>query len=226
MQIRILLVAASVQEIDILKTIPGIESYKEGLRFQNSLIIPLVTGVGSMATSWTLSKWFSTNQRPDLAINIGIAGSYSDSLKIGDVVMPVTDCFADSGIETNEGFQTLSEAGLLDPDVFPFTSGKIIAENKFITLASSLIRKADAITVNCASGTETTISRLEKKYKPDIETMEGATFFYICKGENIPFLALRSISNRVEPRNKNNWNIPLALDKLSEKLKELLLLFD
>ena len=54
--------------------------------------------------------------------------------------------------------------------------------------------------------------------------MEGAAFFYICSGEKIPFLALRSISNRVEPRNKNNWNIPLALDNLSEKLKEIILL--
>ncbi len=56
--------------------------------------------------------------------------------------------------------------------------------------------------------------------------MEGATFFYICTGEKIPFLALRSISNRVEPRNKKNWNIPLALDNLSEKLKEIILLLD
>jgi futalosine hydrolase len=50
--------------------------------------------------------------------------------------------------------------------------------------------------------------------------MEGATFFYICSGEKIPFLAIRSISNRVEPRDKNKWNIPVALNNLSEKLIE------
>ena len=65
-----------------------------------------------------------------------------------------------------------------------------------------------------------------EKYNPDIETMEGATFFYICSRENIPFLALRAISNRVEPRNKEKWNIQLALDNLSEKLKEVLLTFE
>jgi futalosine hydrolase len=80
--------------------------------------------------------------------------------------------------------------------------------------------------VNSSTGSYFTIERLVKKYNPDIETMEGATFFYICSGEKIPFLALRSVSNRVEPRNKSKWDIPLALENLSEKLEELLLLFD
>jgi futalosine hydrolase len=53
--------------------------------------------------------------------------------------------------------------------------------------------------------------------------MEGATFFYICSMENIPFLALRAISNRVEKRNRDNWNITLALKNLSEKLNDVLL---
>jgi len=62
-----------------------------------------------------------------------------------------------------------------------------------------------------------------RKFNPDIETMEGATFFYICSMENIPFLALRAISNRVEKRNRDNWNITLALKNLSEKLNDVLL---
>jgi futalosine hydrolase len=80
-----------------------------------------------------------------------------------------------------------------------------------------------AITVNTATGSETTKEKLAKKFNPDIETMEGATFFYICSRENIPFLALRAISNKVEKRNKNNWNIELALNNLSEKLVDIIL---
>jgi futalosine hydrolase len=53
--------------------------------------------------------------------------------------------------------------------------------------------------------------------------MEGATFFYLCSREKIPFLALRAISNMVERRNKNNWDIDLALNNLSEKLIAVLL---
>jgi futalosine hydrolase len=56
--------------------------------------------------------------------------------------------------------------------------------------------------------------------------MEGATFFYICRGEKIPFLAIRAVSNYVEPRNRGKWNIPLALGNLAEKLAELFLILD
>ena len=68
-------------------------------------------------------KWFSANGRPDLVINAGIAGSYKEEIKIGDVVMPVTDCFADAGIEDGNNFLTLTEAGLLSPGEFPFSRG-------------------------------------------------------------------------------------------------------
>jgi futalosine hydrolase len=53
--------------------------------------------------------------------------------------------------------------------------------------------------------------------------MEGAAFFYVCSKENIPFLALRAVSNRVEPRDKAKWNIPLALKNLSDELGKVLL---
>ena len=86
-----------------------------------------------------------------------------------------------------------------------------------------ILKPVRAITVNTSTGSEITMEKLLKKYNPDIETMEGATFFYICSRENIPFLALRAISNKVEKRNKNNWNINLALNNLSEKLIEVLL---
>ena len=88
----------------------------------------------------------------------------------------------------------------------------------------SILKPVKAITVNTATGSETTRNRLMKKFNPDIETMEGATFFYICCREKIPFLALRAISNRVEPRDIKKWNIPLALNNLSEKLMEILLI--
>jgi futalosine nucleosidase len=224
MSIKVLLIAATDAEAEAFRKIQGIKSCQDGFLLGQSEVRLLVTGVGSIATSWAMTKWLSSNSRPDLAINIGIAGSFRDDIKIGDVVVPVSDCFADAGIETVTGFITLEEAGLADPDRFPFTGGKIIAENKYCSMALNFLKPAKAITVNSASGSQESIDRMLKKYNPDIETMEGATFFYICSGEKLPFLALRSISNKVEPRNKDKWNIPLALGNLSEKLKKFLLM--
>jgi futalosine hydrolase len=224
MSIKVLLITATDAEAEAFRKIQGIKSYQDDFLLGRSEISLLVTGIGSVATSWAMTKWLSSNPKPDLLINIGIAGSFRDNIEIGDVVVPVSDCFADAGIVTSDGFITLEEAGLADPDRFPFTGGKILAENKYCSMALDFLKPAESITVNSASGSQESIDRILKKYSPDIETMEGATFFYICSREKLPFLALRSISNKVEPRNKDKWNISLALDNLSEKLKKFLLM--
>jgi futalosine hydrolase len=213
MPLRILVVSATQTESEILKEVNGVD------------LIPVVTGVGAVATAWTLTRYLCGEQLPDLAVNIGIAGSFNSDIPPGDVVMPVSDCFADSGVEDRSGFLSLSEAGLQDSDELPFRSGRIIAENRFVSAASQILRPVSAITVNTASGSLPTIARISEKYHPDIETMEGAAFFYVCSREKIPFMALRAVSNMVEPRDREKWNIGLALANLSVKLHEILLLF-
>lgn len=220
---RILLVTATFAEARSLLKADNALNQPEVFSIGKCDVELLITGVGGISTAWALTKWFSSNPKPDLAINAGIAGSYKPDFQPGDVVVPVSDCFADSGIETDSGFQTLFEAGLEDPDRFPFRNGRIMADNRFITMATSMLKPVNAITVATATGTAATIERLKSKYNPDIETMEGSTFFYICSRESIKFLAFRSVSNRVEPRNRDKWNIPLALNNLSEKLKEFIL---
>jgi futalosine hydrolase len=168
-----------------------------------------------------MKQWFSENNRPDLVINAGIAGSFNEGIKKGEVVMPVSDCFADQGIETGDRYLTLAETGVVDPDEFPFRNGFLHCENKFSAKTATLVKPVRAITVNTTSGTESTIEKLRNKFNPDIETMEGATFFYICARENISFLALRAVSNMVVPGRSDKWEIPLALENLSEKIKEV-----
>jgi futalosine hydrolase len=226
MERRVLLVFATSSEAEILEKISGMIPFEDGFRFGNSIISTLVTGVGGISIAWSMKQWLSINPKPDLAINAGIAGSFSDKLKIGEVVIPVTDCFADMGIESGDKMITLYEAGLSDPDLFPFEKGVINSRNEFINKLGQTTIKVNAITVNMCSGSAATIEKLKNKFNPDIETMEGATFFYICAREKIPFLAVRAISNKVEPRSKETWNVPFALENLTGKMKEILLTLD
>jgi futalosine hydrolase len=76
--------------------------------------------------------------------------------------------------------------------------------------------------VGTSTGTLATREKLISKFSPDIETMEGATFFYLCKRFGIPFFALRAISNRVEVRNRENWDIKTALRNLGESINYIL----
>ena len=223
MPLKILYVTATGSEAATLTNIPGLLPLPEGYRFGELEINMLITGVGSVSTSWALKQWISLNGKPDLAINGGIAGSYQDEFLPGDVVMPISDCFADAGIEDGDNFITLAEAGLISANEFPYKNGNIYTDPHYSERLKGVIKTVRAITVNTATGSEISRRKLLEKFNPDIETMEGATFFYICSLENIPFIALRAISNKVERRNKNNWNIALALNNLSAKLNEVLL---
>jgi len=217
------IIAATDEEASVVRNMEGIEDIAGRPFFRKKGIDILVTGVGTVATAWALTKMFSSGIRPDIAINIGIAGTFRDDIPVGSVVMPVSDCFGDAGIDTHKGFFTLSEAGLQDPDKFPFRNGKLVAENKFVQKVAAIVETVNAVTVNAASGSQEQIGKIMGKYNPDIETMEGAAFFYVCAMENIPFIALRAISNKVEPRNREKWNIPIALKNLSMVLNDVLL---
>jgi futalosine hydrolase len=222
MSFKILYVTATSIEAEVLKSIRGIKAVSGGYRLSKLEITPLVTGVGSVATLWTMKQWISVNRKPDIAINGGIAGSYREEIMVGDVVMPVSDCFADSGIEDGVKFLTLPEAGLSGEDDFPFTAGYLNADARYTEPMQWVLKPVNAITVNTATGSQSTKGKLVKKFDPDIESMEGAAFFYTCLRDEIPFLALRAISNIVERRNRKKWDIGLALGNLSEKLDEVM----
>jgi futalosine hydrolase len=223
MSLNILFVTATPMEADTLRKITGLNESGKGLIARQCTFKLLITGIGSIATSWALTNWYSSNPKPDLAINAGIAGSYREDIETGQVVVPVSDCFADMGVETETGFKTLAEAGLEKPGKFPFSDGKIISDNRFVKYASTILNPVKAISVNTSTGSIASRNRLMNKFNPDIETMEGAAFFYICSMERIPFLAIRSISNMVGPRDKGRWNIPLALESLAINLQEIIL---
>ena len=175
MPFKILYVTATKPEGDTINKACNLVSVQNGSgKFE---IYRLVTGVGSISTAWSLKEWITINGKPDLAINGGIAGSYKDEIILGDVVTPLTDCFADAGIEDGDKFLTLSEAGLEKQDVFPFSGGLIYSDKIIYDKIKGILKPVNAITVNMATGSETTREKLLKKFNPDIETMEGATFF-------------------------------------------------
>ena len=52
--------------------------------------------------------------------------------------------------------------------------------------------------------------------------MEGAAFFKVCNYFNVPCMQIRSISNRVEKRNKENWDISLAIENLNREVAQII----
>jgi len=176
---------------------------KEGLAVQT-----LVTGVGSIATAFNLGVLFAQS-RTEWAINAGIAGSFDPALKIGDVVQVATERFGDLGVEEADGrFRDLAELGF---------SQEAILRNPQPAIPGLPV--CQGLTVNKAHGSADSIQRIQEKYpEVQVESMEGAAFFYACLAAGIPFAEIRSISNRVEPRNRDAWDLPLSIRTLNEVL--------
>ncbi len=178
----------------------------------------LITGVGSTATAFVLGQTFA-KQKFDLAIQAGIGGAFSPDVALGTVFNVVSEQFGDLGVEQKDGHLTdVFEMELADRSAPPFTEGKMLNPAG----ASDFLPSAKGLTVNKVHGSEKSIAAIRRKYDADVESMEGAAFFYACLLAGQPFLELRSISNIVEPRNRDNWDLPKAIDALNQTLLEML----
>jgi len=180
----------------------------------------LVTGVGMVATAFALGRHLSANNY-DLVVNLGIAGSFDRGIALGEVVEITEDTFAELGAEDDLNFLPIAELGFGEATFYP--SKKLTdLYNLFNTFN---LKQATAITVNTVHGNEGSIKKVAERLNPQVESMEGAAFFYACKQFNVACLQIRAVSNYVEKRNRDNWNIGLAIKNLNTFAVEFLKLY-
>lgn len=184
----------------------------------NHAIRYAVHGVGLLPAAFHLQKIAA--EKPDLIIQCGMAGSYNPEIHIGETVV-VANEMTDTGAETG-GNTLLSTFDLefMQKNDFPFEGGQLPCP--FLKSQAWGLREVSGLTVSYGTGTEETMEKRKNKYHADIETMEGAALHYVCLMMGIPFLQIRTISNKVEKRNKLNWDIPLALNKNASEIKRIL----
>jgi len=166
----------------------------------------LITGVGMVNTAINLTKELIKSDY-DLVINMGIAGSFSDDVKTGDVVEVVEDTFSEIGFENGDKFSE-------------FTDFRI--KTSYSVKSKTNLRKAKGITINTAHGKEDSITEIVNRINSDIETMEGASVFKVCEELDVSCMQIRAISNNVEIRNKDNWDIDLAIRNLNSEVEKII----
>lgn len=219
---RVLITAAEEEELICAKqALNSLEKFE-----QEELEVEfMLSGIGTTSTSYRLTKILNTPEKQfDFAINIGIAGSFSHEFPIGMVSRIEKEFFGDLGFETFSGFQTLFDYQILDANTFPYKNGALIAPELPFAIEDVLsnYKKGVGVTVQTVSGFPEKTQRLIAGFSPQIESMEGAAFFYVCLLEKIPFVELRSVSNEVGERDRAKWNIPAALKSLKEATSQLL----
>ncbi|MEQ7802434.1 futalosine hydrolase [Pedobacter sp. ASV1-7] len=200
---KILLVAATRSEIALLAThfqLPE-QDFVKTKEFDL-----LITGVGMAATAYALGKHLSAAYK--LILNLGIAGSFDTKIPLTTVVNVTSDEFSELGAENGDTFLSIDQLG--------FGKARFDARNNLLNNEIDKLPKVHGITVNRVHGEKISISKVIEQCNPVVESMEGAAVLYCCEKESLPCLQVRSISNYVEPRNKEHWQIGPAIKSLNE----------
>lgn len=179
----------------------------------------LITGVGIPSTIFTLSQKLA-QAKYDLVVQAGIAGTFKETFEKNDVAIIEEDIFADIGVDEKGNFRTLFEMGFADENEFPYQSGWLKNEQEILKKVNLPLAKA--ITINRITDDKSQLKKLIEKFQPDVESMEGAAFHYVCLLQKVNFLQLRSISNVVGERDKSKWKMHEAISSLNNTLQKLI----
>ncbi len=219
---RIAIVSATLPEIkgciDYLQS-KAKPLHPYSFQMDRVVIDVLIAGIGSVQTAVNCSTYICKT-KPDFLIQAGIAGTYTTGLELGEVVYITQERMVDLAIEYGDGTKKdLFTAELIDSNQYPFTDGLLknpdIPDPPFMKLVKGN-------SVDCVSGALSKIAWIQENARAEVESMEGAAFFYACLQHKKPFMSIRGISNLVEVRNKENWNIPLAIKNLNADLINIL----
>ena len=174
------------------------------------------SGIGMLAASFALTK-LAIEDKPDLIIQVGIAGTFDTTQPLGTVVVINEETLGDLGVEEDGKWKDLFDLKLEKSSYHPFEKRKL--PNQWLTKYNLLgLQEVSGITVNEISTNQERIQKLMKKYNPTIESMEGAALHYVARETSIPFIQIRAISNYIGERDKSNWQMKLAIDNLNHTL--------
>ena len=214
-KMEILLVAAT--KFEIQPTLDWLQNNKNNL--SNHHINTLITGVGIADCTYYLTTHL-IHKKVDMVLQAGIAGTFNYNINLSETVLVKQDAFGDVGMEEKGNFKTIFDAGFADKNAPPFTEGWLINKTKFNE--HSTLKQVKGITVNKVSDSSFQRQQLQQYFAPDIETMEGAAFHFVCMHQQIPFLQIRTISNVVGERDKSKWTIEEAIINLNIELQKII----
>lgn len=229
---KILLVAATIFEI-----LPCLQFLKVNIKnldnksinffftenndfeYKNLQISVLITGAGVGLSAFNIGTILATHPF-NCAIQAGVAGAFDTHLQLGEVVHITTDIFADCLAENGNEWIPIAQMPFFNPNEYPFQNGFLSNNNIPQNIYFKDIKAVKGVTTNRITGSPNTYHNLLHYFNtPQVETMETASFFYACLHHQVPFCAIRAISNYVLPqRQPQNWQMKLAINNLNNFL--------
>jgi futalosine hydrolase len=224
----LLLTATAFEQLDLAvhmrETVHQIvagKNWRKG-RLGQAMVQLVETGMGAVNTAHALTCVLEST-RPALVLQVGVGGAYLDAgLGKGAVVVASSEIYGDVGVRTREGWQSAELIGipLLQQEEayfnhFPLDKD-LVSRARDLLVAGAWdgavpeVRVGPFVTVQECSGLTALGREREGRFRALCENMEGAAAAHLCRLYGIPFLEIRSISNLVEDRRTEQWDLPLA----------------
>ncbi len=186
------------------------------------------TGMGAVNTAHALTCVLQA-LRPSLVLQVGVGGAYLDTgLGIGDVVVASEEIYGDVGVRTRGGWQSAECIGipLLEQEKpyfnrFPLDREQVARTRDLLAAgawagAAPQVRVGPFVTVQECSGLADLGQERTGRFQALCENMEGAAAAHLCRLYGVPFLEIRGISNLVEDRRTEKWDLSLACQRAQQ----------
>ena len=185
----------------------------------------LHTGIGSVNAAHALTCQLE-EQLPDLVIQFGIGGAYVPTgLPIRSVVLATEEIYGDVGVVTPEGWKPADEIGIPLVHGDPPHFNRFPLDSQLVATAAKIcgVRCGPFITVSQCSGVQADRrcpSMLASMHCVKAWKVPPPPIFVLYT--SVPFLEIRGISNLVEDRQPDRWDIPGAADAAQSALIKII----
>src|SRR4051812_29096897 len=170
---RLLIVAATAMEVGPLAAAlgdmaPGSSERTRAYRHRAHQIDLLITGVGMVATAAWCSRALARTEY-DVALNVGVCGSFDAAFAPGTVVHVISDRIAELGAQDGDRFLTIEQLKLLDPSGGPLARSELVNRAPPASAALERLPRARGISVNTVHGNERSIAETRDLFAPQVE---------------------------------------------------------
>lgn len=188
----------------------------------------LVTGISPVNAGLSLGLFLGRHPDTTGVVNLGVAGSFDpETLPLRAVALPLRETWPEVGLHDGEaadprgiGIALAEQQGRRVWDTVEINPA---GAAKAMGLAlDPAWPQAPSLTVAGASATLERAASLYARHAALLENMEGFALALACLRCGLPFLEVRTVSNRVGSRPPRDWDLDGALAALGAALAKLL----
>ena len=191
---------------------------REAESFRAAGLATVTTGVGRVNAAIATTLAIAARPNPPLVIATGIAGSLPGPTSVanGSLVIGTRSVYAEEGILTPEGFQTIEDMGF--PMARYIVDNGLTPDSGLVDRVSDLVPSAtrgSIATVATCSGTDEQALEIVRRTGGIAEAMEGAAVLHAARALGASGIEVRVISNTAGKRSGQVWDLPRAFDRLA-----------